>query len=292
MKKVAKEDCIFAFSPNNQPVLTVSPGEQVHFELWDALCGQYETDETKAAFDWERVNPATGPVYIEGAEEGDILSVTINKINIAPHGVALCGKGMGVMGNVLEKTASRKIAIEGNEAIFSEKIRLPLNKMIGVIGTAPKDEDIRCGVPDHHGGNMDCKEITEGATVYLPVYVKGALLAMGDLHAVMADGEIGVTGVEVSGSVIATINVIKAKKMPLPMLENDLFIMTLASHVDLDVAVEMAVANMVEYLEHQGFDKYDATMLISLIADVRICQVVDPKKTARVEFPKKYLSCI
>jgi amidase len=105
----------------------------------------------------------------------------------------------------------------------------------------------------------------------------------------MADGEIGVTGVEVSGSVIATIDVIKGKKLPLPMLENDKYVMTLASHVDLDIAVEMAVVNMVDYLENHGFDKYDATMLISLIGDVKICQVVDPKKTARVEFPKKYL---
>jgi amidase len=173
---------------------------------------------------------------------------------------------------------------------FSDDIHLPLNKMIGVIGVAPKNEEISCGVPDYHGGNMDCKEIKEGATVLLPVYVPGALLALGDLHAVMADGEVSVTGVEVGGMVTVTVDLIKSTDYPLPMIINDDYVMTLASDEDLDVAVEMAVSNMVDYLtKAKGFSREDAVMLISLIADVRICQVVDAKRTARVEFPKKLL---
>ena len=158
--------------------------------------------------------------------------------------------------------------------------------MIGVIGTAPAGEDIPNGVPDYHGGNMDCKEIREGATLLLPVNVPGALLAMGDLHAVMADGEIGVSGLEVNGAVTVTVDVIKGKSLPLPMILNATHHMTLASHEDLDVAVEMAVANMVEYLTNEkSISQEDAVMLVSLVGDVRICQVVDPKKTVRVEFP-------
>ena len=134
---------------------------------------------------------------------------------------------------------------------------------------------------------MDCKEIKEGATLLLDVNVPGALLAMGDLHAAMADGEIGVAGLEVAGAVTATVDVIKGKSMPLPMILNDAYIMTLASDEDLDIAVDVAVANMVDYLaDNEGFTRHDATMLISLAADVRICQVVDPKKTVRVEFPR------
>ena len=137
---------------------------------------------------------------------------------------------------------------------------------------------------------MDCKEVREGATLFLPVNVPGALLAMGDLHAVMADGEIGVTGVEVSGLVTVTVDVIKGQKLPTPMIENHSHMMTLASHVDLDIAVDMAVENMVKYLtEFKGFSIENAVMLTSLVGDVRICQVVDPKKTIRVEMPKKVL---
>lgn len=290
MKKISRDHCIYAMDPKNTPVLHSSPGEQILFETWDALEGQIKNaDEGFGKLDWSRVNPATGPVYIDGAEPGDILSVHIDKIEVESQGVVICGQGMGVLGHVLDGNATRVVPIVGDMAHFSDTIHLPLNKMIGVIGTAPAKEAIPCGAPDDHGGNMDCKEVREGATILLPVNVPGALLALGDLHAVMADGEIGVSGLEVSGSATVTIDIIKGKNWPLPMIINEDHVMALASHEDLDIAVEMAVANMVKYLQDAGFSPCDATMLISLAGDVQICQVVDPKKTVRVVFPKKYL---
>jgi len=292
MKTINKDKVIYAMSPDNKPVLYADPGTQIMFETEDALHGQIKSpDGGFDGLDWSRVNPATGPVYINDAMPGDVLSVKIESIEVAASGVVACGKGMGALGHKLEGSAIKIMAIEGDEAVFSDKIRLPLNKMIGVIGVAPKEGAIPCGAPDYHGGNMDCKEIREGATVLLPVNVPGALLAMGDLHAIMADGEIGITGLEVSGAVIATIDVIKGKDLPLPMILNEEHIMTLASDEDLDIAVEMAVANMVDYLtKNEGFTTHDAVMLISLACDVRICQVVDPKKTVRVELPRRILS--
>jgi len=292
MKKISRESHIYAMSPANPPVIHIKAGEQVQFETLDALAGQIKTLEDFDGLDMTRVNPATGPVYIQGAEVGDILSVRIDRIEVDSQGIVLCGKGMGTLGHVLEDVARKIVPIVDNVAHFSDKIHLPLNKMIGVIGTAPKDESIPCGAPDYHGGNMDCKEIKEGATILLPVNVPGALLAMGDLHAAMADGEIGITGIEVSGCVTVTIDLIKGKNWPLPMITNDSHTMTLASHIDLDIAVEMAVANMVEYMQSLGFDKYDAVMLCSLAGDVQICQVVDPKKTIRVSMPNMILQSI
>jgi len=293
MKKVSKDTVIYAMSAKNKPVLQANPGEKIQFETWDALQGQVKSaDGGLTSLDWSRVNPATGPVYINSAEPGDVLSVKIERIEVADTGVVIAGQGMGVMGHKLEGVAVKVLPIQDGYAQFSDKIRLPLNKMIGVIGVAPKTGEMPCGAPDHHGGNMDCKEIKEGATLLLPVNVPGALLAMGDLHAVMADGEIGVAGLEVSGMVTVTVDVLKGKDLPLPMIINDDFIMTLASDEDLDIAVDMAVANMVDYLtKNEGLSPHDATMLISLAADVRICQVVDPKKTARVEFPRSLLLC-
>jgi len=279
-------------SAKNTPVLQVEPGTQVRFETWDALHGQVRSaDESFANLDWSRINPATGPLYISGAEPGDVLSVKINKIEVAESGIVMCGKGMGVMGSVLQGSAAKIVSIVDGFAHFSDDIHLPLNKMVGVIGVAPRDGEIPCGVPDLHGGNMDCKEVKEDATILLPVNVPGALLAIGDIHAVMADGEIGVSGLEVSGSVTVTVDIIKNKQFPLPMIWNDSHIMTLASDESLDVAVDMAVANMISYLvDFEGFVAEDAVMLCSLAADVRICQVVDPKKTARVELAKKYVN--
>jgi len=291
MHKVSKETVVYAMSAKNKPVLHVNPGETVMFETWDALQGQVKSaDGGLTGLDWSRVNPATGPVYINGAEPGDVLSVKIEKIDIADTGVVVCGQGMGVMGAHLEGVSVKIMPIADGYAQFSDKIRLPINKMVGVIGVAPAEGEIPCGVPDYHGGNMDCKEVKEGATLLLKVNVPGALLAMGDLHAAMADGEIGVAGLEVSGAVTVTVDVIKGKDLPLPMIMNDEYIMTLASDEDLDIAADMAVANMVDYLvKSKGFTAHDAVMLISLAADVRICQVVDPKKTVRVEFPRGLL---
>jgi len=291
MHKVSNDKVIYAMSAQNEPVLHVDPGAQIQFETWDALHGQIKSAEKGLdGVNRDQSNPATGPVYINGAQAGDILSVKIDKIEVAQSGWVLCGNDMGVMGASLEKSTLKIISIKNDLAYFSEGLQLSINKMIGVIGVAPKNEEIPCIVPGLHGGNMDCKEIIEGVTVLLPVNVPGALLAMGDLHAVMADGEIGGSGLEVTGNVTVTVDIIKNKDLYLPMILNDDYIMTLASDVDLDIAVDMATANMIKYLiKTEGFTMEDAVMLSSLVANVRICQVVDPKKTVRVEFPRKYL---
>lgn len=291
MFKISANQVVFSMSKDNPPVLTVPAGSLIEFETADALDGQIQTAEDRLdSLDWTRINPATGPVFVEGALPGDILSVKIEKIEVSDSGVMVAGKGMGISGSVLDESRTKIIPIKDDFAIFSDKIRIPLNKMIGVIGTAPSGEAIGCGAPDLHGGNMDCKEIKEGVTLLLPVNVPGALLALGDLHAVMADGEICVTGVEVSGKVTVTVDVLKNQRLPLPMIISDTHVMTLASDEDLDKAVDMAVFNMLSYLKDTcKFDAHDAAMLVSLVGEVRICQVVDPKKTARVEISKKMI---
>ena len=291
MQKVSRDTVIYHMNAQNPPVLYADPGATLLFETRDAGDGQIKTG--KEAYDSpvkERANPATGPVYINGAQPGDILSVCIHKIETAERGYMRCGKGKGVLGQDLEGGAIKIIHIKDDMAYFSEDIKIPLNKMIGVIGTAPAEGSFSCIEPGLHGANMDCKEITEGAQVLLPVNVPGALLALGDLHAVMADGESGVSGLEVVGNVTLTVDVIKGKNLPLPMVITPVHVLTIASHEDLDIATKTAVANMTRYLhENHGFELYDAIMLISLAGDVKICQLVNPLKTARVEMPKAYL---
>ena len=293
MYKVSKEHVIYAMNPQNPPVLCVDPKSRIEFETADCFTDQITKAADFSGLDWERINPATGPVYINGAEPGDILAVHIEAIDIACRGVAVVGKGMGVLGHVLDKTTVKIVDIINGRAHFDEHLSFPLNKMIGVIGTSPTSESISCGTPCLHGGNMDCKEITVGATLYLPVNRPGALLAMGDLHGCMGDGEIGVSGLEVCGKVTVTVDVIKGSSLPLPMIINDSKVMALASHEDLDEAVVMATNNMAQYISQlTGRTLDEAALILSLAGNVKICQVVDPKKTVRMELSKDYLKTV
>lgn len=288
MKTITKDNHIFTMSKNNVPSMFADSGETIVFETLDALANKI-TNENQVLddFDWNAVNPATGPLFVNGTMPGDILKVKIQKIEISNKGVLMTIPNIGPLPT--QVTSSIKIIeILGDKAIFNEKIQIPLNKMIGVIGTAPKGNDINCGTPCLHGGNMDCIEVKEGATIYLPVNVKGALLAIGDLHAAMADGEVGCTGIEVSGKATITVEVIKGD-MPTPFIENETHVMTLYSDEDLNVAADMAVRNMHSYLTTKGFTPNEAAMLLSIAGDTKICQIVDPKKTCRVQIKKKYI---
>ncbi|WP_047151115.1 acetamidase/formamidase family protein [Aneurinibacillus tyrosinisolvens] len=292
MYRINKQDAIYAMSPENKPVLTVLSGSTVVFETCDCFEDQIRTADTDfGELDWNRINPATGPVYVEGAEPGDMLAVHIQKIDIAEQGVMVTGPGLGVAGAEFTENVIRMIPVQDGHAVLSDSLRIPINPMIGVIGTAPAEESISCGTPGDHGGNMDCKQIREGSTLFLPVNVPGALFALGDLHAAMADGEVAVCGVEIPGEVTVKIDVVKGEKWPLPMIINEEHIITVASEVELDKAADRAVVNMVHFLnEEAGMDKAEATFLLSLAGDVRICQIVDPLKTARVELPRKYIN--
>lgn len=290
MYKVDKKDLIYTMSPDHSPTLRVESGSVVTFETCDCFEDQIQSADTPfGELDWNRINPASGPVFIEGAEPGDILAVHIQKMEINNRGVMVTGPNLGVMGFELQENVIKMIPIEDGKAILTDKLQVPLNPMIGVIGTAPAKEAISCGTPGDHGGNMDCKQMREGTTLLLPVNVPGALFALGDLHAAMADGEVAVCGVEIAGEVTVKLDVIKGKNWPLPMAINEEHLMTIASEKELDKAAERAVINMVRFL-HDELDlpKAEATFLLSAAGDLRVCQVVDPLKTARVELPLEY----
>ncbi|MGE7910290.1 acetamidase/formamidase family protein [Lysinibacillus xylanilyticus] len=293
MYRISKEHIIYAMSKENRPCLQVQAGSKIVFETYDCFENQINFEDVVAfqELDMNRINPATGPVYIEDTEPGDILAVTIEEIKIAEQGVLTTGPNLGVMGNEIQENMVKLVTIRNQHVIFSNELHIPINPMIGVIGTAPQKGRISCGTPHDHGGNMDCKEIKEGTTLLLPVNVPGALLALGDLHAAMGDGEIGVSGVEVAGEVTVTVNVIKEKQWPLPMAIQKERIITIASEELLDDAANRAVSNMVSFLiEELQLAKADASLLLSAAGNLRVCQVVNPLKTARMELGMVYVS--
>lgn len=283
-----KENIVYAMAPDNAPALHVEDGDRIVVHTCDCFEDQIQTeDQDFGELDWERINPATGPIYVEGAEPGDLLVVDIESIQLADHGVMTTGPNLGVLGDELTKNVIRMIPVQDGKVIFDDGVELPMQPMIGVIGTAPAKERIACGTPGPHGGNMDCKRIGVGAQLILPVNVPGALLALGDLHAVMGDGETAVCGVEIAAQVEISVRVLKGKAWPAPMLVNSDTVMTIASALTLDEAANNAARNMVHFLESEcHMDKAQATFLLSIAGDIRICQVVDPLKTARYELPR------
>lgn len=290
MNIIRKENYTFTFSNSNKPVSFIKPGNNIVFETHDCLCSQIscETDNLDG-IDFDKVNPATGPLYIEGAMPNQTLKVTVQSIDLDNYGVAMTGPGVGVLGEKLDKMTHNILNITENSAIF-KNIELPLNKMIGVIGVAPNSESINCGTPGSHGGNMDCKVIGEGSIVYLPIYTPGALLSVGDVHAVMGDGEIGVSGAEVGAKVDLNVELISNFKINNPIVETDDAYYTIASAQTLDDAYKIAVEDMFEILLSKcSLSKNDLIMLMSLTCDIEVCQVVDPLKTIRYKIKKKIL---
>ncbi|WP_031545315.1 acetamidase/formamidase family protein [Salinicoccus luteus] len=287
-----KSHFYYAMSKDNEAALEVGLGDTVEIGTHDCFQGQItSSDAVLDTVDWDRINPATGPIYIEGIRRGDVLKVTIEDISLDERGVMLTGPGLGVMGEQMEGMEAKLFDVDsaGGNVSFNG-LELPLNPMIGVIGVAPEGDPVNNGTPDRHGGNMDSKKITAGAELYLPVFHDGALFGLGDVHAKMGDGEISVSGLEIGANITVTLD--KAHNMvtrhPVVIDADGIYMMV--SHESLDVAVEESVRQMIALLHpHTDLNLSEITMLMSLAGETQINQVVDPLKTARFFVPKSIL---
>ncbi|WP_121639150.1 acetamidase/formamidase family protein [Virgibacillus sp. Bac330] len=287
MKRIAKETYVLSMSPKNKPVETVFSGETILFETYDCFSNEMKSeDDLFHTVGWDKINPATGPLFVEDARLGDTLKVDILDIQIANQGLMSITPKMGALAGSFTDEKTKIISIHDGKAIFNETLQLPIKPMIGVIGTAPLDEDVPTGTPKDHGGNMDCKRIGIGSSLYLPVNVEGALLAMGDVHAVMGDGEVVICGLEIAAEITVKVSVIKGQPYPLPFLADDKHVMTIASRETLDEASKQATKHMHTFLVNiLKMEAHEAAMFLSVGADLKICQIVDPFMTSRMELP-------
>ena len=253
------QDCyVFAMGEGKEKAVHVRAGEVVTFKTRDCFNNQISSEAyVLDALDWDHINPATGPVYVEGASVGDVLKVSILDIELDNEGTMCCLPENGVLGKDVVNSQIKKVKVENGYCYFNE-LQLPINPMIGVIGVAPKDENVPCGTPGSHGGNMDNTKIAKGSTLYLPVFHEGAYLALGDVHACMGDGEIMVSGVEIGATVTAKLEVIKGVSIENPRLEDDTHIYTIASNEDLEKAIYTATKDMCSILmKHLGYTLND-----------------------------------
>lgn len=267
---------VYAFSPDNEPVERVNRGETLKFKTLDCFSNQIKSEEQLiTAIDFNHVNPATGPVYMEGAEPGDVLVVDILDITIADQGVTTTLPEIGPLFDKVE-TRTKIIPIKDGKAIFND-IEFPVNTMIGVIGVAPKKGSIPCGHWGFHGGNMDNKRIVKDTKLYFPVNVPGALFQLGDLHATMGDGEICGTGIEIAGEVTVKLDVIKQFPTERPILETEDKWYTIANAVEYADALKLATEDMQKLIVNAyGWDATDAFLYMSVQGDIEICQGCKP----------------
>lgn len=285
---------LFSFDKDLEPVLKVPSGETVRIRTKDCFGNQLQGPEDQLSeIDWEAINPATGPIYVEGAVAGGTLKVHIDNIELDAQTSSCTGKDEGVCGDRFSDWATHFCKVEDDKIVWDERLSIPLAPMIGVIGVAPEGEPVNCGTPGKHGGNMDNTAIAAGATLYFPVAVDGALFGCGDMHAVMGDGEVSVSGAEVAGYATVTLTALPELSVPNPLIENDTHFGIIVSAESLDKAAELAVQQMVDLLASRTNElEADLVMLLSLVADVRVCQMVDPEKTVRFMVPKYVLDAI
>jgi len=288
--RVSRDHLFFSFHRNLAPAARVRQGEEVVLETHDCFQGQLKSEQDLIdALDWSHVNPATGPVFIDGARPGDVLRVDILEVAVSDRSTMVTIPGEGALGDVIEQMETAVLRRDGGELLF-RGLRLPRRPMIGVIGVAPAEGEVPNGTPGPHGGNMDCTLIAAGASLYLPVGVEGALFGAGDLHAAMGDGEIVVCGAESPGEVRFSARVVDLPGLPTPFVENESLVATIAAAATADEAAAQATHSMARFLTaFAGLPLNDAGMLMSLVGELRFCQIVDPLKTVRFEFPKQVL---
>lgn len=273
----------------NAPAARCKSGDTVVFETMDCYDGAV-TRDGKRTYDKTRflANPATGPLFVEGCMPGDALKVEILSIETRPWGAMGTYFGQGAFCPYKGEYTMHVFEIE-NGRIELAGHQLAVEPMIGVIGVAPEGKAVPTVTPGSHGGNMDCSRIVAGATIYFPVASEGALLGMGDLHALMGDGEVFGYGLEVSGEVTVRVSAIKRLTLAQPLLIEGGRAMALASAATLDEATNLAVQAMYDLLVSHGMDSVQAGLLMSLKGDVAVCQIVDPLLTVRAMIPIEFL---
>ncbi|RQG94442.1 acetamidase/formamidase family protein [Natrarchaeobius chitinivorans] len=292
-----EEGAIYEFTPGLEGIATVEPGAELTIETRDSLDGAVQSESDVIEAVPEEVNAATGPIEVEGAEPGDVLAVEIEEIRLAEeHGRVITIDGFGLLDGYDEIDAPwTKLTPVGDDrtSVRFDDLEVPVDPVIGTIGVATAGESYTTLVPHDHGGNLDTTDVTGGNTIYFPVFQPGAMLAMGDCKAAMADGEMCGTGSEIDTEIDVTLEVIDDPASPLerPLIETPDAWKTVASAETLEEACERANMDAIELLaaEH-GFDPTEAYAFSSLVGGLEISQVVDPLVTVRNTVPKSYLS--
>jgi acetamidase/formamidase len=290
---LAQDAAHFGWDNSIAPVLEVESGQQVEFEVRDASGGQLDRDsqlDAVAKLDFARVNPVTGPVFVKGAQPGDVLAVDILELRPRDWGWTAIIPGFGLLADEFTEPWLRISEVDAGagRVRFADDISIPFEPFPGTIGVAPDEPGEHSIVPPRKwGGNMDTKHLRAGSTLYLPVGVEGALFSVGDTHAAMGDGEVCGTAVEAPMEIALRLSVrkdlsIEAPQYVVPAAAAPVDRSAGGYHVctgvgpDLWEATRDATRSLVDFLTtHEGREREEAYAIASVAADLRIHEVVD-----------------
>lgn len=294
----------YVYGPFPEPVLRVAPGDVIACETHDAFEGKirHETDVPSQILNFPFLNPQNGPIFVEGAEKGDCLAVHIRSIRprgpqpvgttcLIPEFGGLVGTGTTALLNAPLPERVKKIEVTAEGGVkWSDKLTLPYEPFIGTIGTSPEIEAISSLVPDYYGGNMDLPDVAPDAIIYLPVNAPGALLYLGDCHAIQGDGELCGVALEHPSVTTVQVDLIKGWTLHWPRLETAEMLMTIGSARPMEDAARIAYRELIRWMAADyGFTEADAYLLLTMCGKVRLGNMVDPKYTLGASIAKRIL---
>ena len=308
VRTIHKEQQHLHWNNAHAPALTIAPGETVEFRDIEGSLGQIGPDSVAddlAHLDFERINPLGGPVYVDGAEPGDALKVTLLDFDYWGWGWTGLIPGFGLLADEFPDPALHIWRFDTSltqPAAYGPGGRVPLKPFCGTIGVAPAAPGTHSSIPPYRtGGNMDIRDLTIGVDLYLPVEVKGALFSIGDPHAAQGDGEVCGTAIEAPTSVTARFDLVKGANLAFPRfttpgpvsrhLDAKGYEVTTGIGPDLMEAVKDCVRGMIDLVAtRHGMRPEDAYMLLSVCADLRISEIVDqPNWVVSCYFPRLVL---
>ncbi|GAB1360774.1 acetamidase/formamidase family protein [Rhodobacter sp.] len=300
----------FGWDNSIAPAERVEPGSTILFHCHDSSAGQLGPSSKLAdvtALDFGKINPVSGPIWVEGAMPGDALKITID--SFTPQ--AQNGRGWGWTANIpgfgllADQFTDPALIIWDFDpatmapALWSSQARIPLKPFAGTIGCAPAEAGHHSVVPPRRvGGNLDIRDLAAGTTLYLPVEVAGALFSVGDTHAAQGDGEVCGTAIESPMDVVLTLDLVKGANLKMPRfttpgpvtthLDAKGYEVTTGIGPDLMTGARDAVAGMVDFLcASRGISAVEAYMLCSTCGDLRISEIVDmPNWVVSFYFPR------
>lgn len=296
----------FGWDNSFVPAERVAPGSTIEFQCLDSSGGQLTMESTVddvALLDFAKVNPVTGPIYVDGAEPGDALKITIEAFKPSGFGWTANIPGFGLLADDFTQPALniwKYDAASLEPALFGKSGWVPLKPFAGTIGNAPAEPGLHSVVPPRRvGGNLDIRDLAAGTVLYLPVEVAGALFSVGDTHAAQGDGEVCGTAIESPMNAVLTLDLVKDARLRTPRfttpgpvsrhLEAKGYEVTTGIGPDLMDGARSAVSQMIDLLSGRyGMDPVDAYMLVSVCGDLRISEIVDmPNWVVSFYFPRR-----
>lgn len=276
LKKLKLGRLYYELNRYNPPALTIHPGETITIETEDTFNGLVRKEgDHRDLLKKPQGNPQSGPIYIEGATKGDALVVYIKSIEArigqSATDMTFGRRGLGEFLGLDIPINTRICPVRDGKVWWSPTVPLPYQPMIGTIGCAPEYGSPTTSPAGDYGGNMDIKEVTEGNTIYLPVYVDGALLHLGDAHAVQGDGELCGTALEMPATVTLTVDLIKDKTIPRPRIRSTNEIMCVATGRPMERSIAQAYSDLIFWMEEDfNIPRWDALSLLTMVGKLSV----------------------